>query len=93
MATEKNCIQATAAGVGTGGPGGTHIYDFTKSLSREQVERLVLIDSLRELAALGDSIRDQHPTAYKAVSAALTAGASMLPAMFGAEVSGQGRGR
>lgn len=72
-------------GIGTGGGGGTHIYadlsDLIESASL-QAKQFVLVTTLSALAEYADSIRDQHPAAYKAASAALTAGTTQLARTF-----------
>ena len=72
-------------GIGTGGPGHTHIYaDLVELIENPspQAQRVVLITTLGALAQYADTIRDQYPAAYKHAAAALAAGTAKLGPLF-----------
>jgi len=73
-------------GVGPGGGGSTHREaDLAgmMGIDSPQARQFVLLATLGELASYASSIRDAHPEAYKAASAALTVGTLSLAKGFG----------
>jgi len=71
------------AGVGPGGGGTTHIdLGDIMRIDSPQARVFVLVVTLNALAEYAERIRDQHPTAYREASVALTAGTGLLQKMI-----------